>query len=491
MLFAAKPLIVTEEEFFPVSTDFLSQLNTKGTVINASKWLNAVHYSSSISEKNIKSEFPFVAHFVILNPQEIDKNFTASIENESSLADTLLYNNSYDQLEITSTISCMHNKGFDGNGVLIAVLDAGFPKMDSMRAFANLRNQGRIIDTWDFEDNNPFVYHKSTHGTYVSSIVGAEMDSTFIGSAPQSDYALYITEITRFERNIEEFNLVLGLERADSIGADICTISLGYRNFDTLQQSYGYTGMDGKTTIVAQGVTVARNKGIIISAAAGNNGLGAGTLVSPCDTDSILCVGAINYDSTRAWFTSEGPTFDGRIKPEVVTIGRACYYVHLDDSIRNGNGTSFATPLFSGLVACLKQAHPLRTNFQFIEAIKNGSHLAASPDNIYGWGIPNACKIDSALTEMDSLALSSVELQKELKVSIYPNPASSIVTIKSLELITDISIISLDGKLVKNELVNSARKNYQIDVSGMPSGVYFLSVTSLDGRKLTKKLVVN
>jgi subtilisin family serine protease len=413
-----------------------------------------------------------------------------TIKHEESLSDTLLYDNSYDQLEMTSTISCMHNKGFDGSGVLIAVLDAGFPSMDSMKAFAKMRNEGRIIDTWDFEDNNSFVYHKSTHGTSVSSIVGAELDSLFIGSAPKADYAFYITEITSFERNIEEFNLVAGLERADSIGADICSISLGYRNFDTLQTSYGYPGMDGQTTIVAQGVTIARNKGIIISTAAGNNGLGAGTLASPCDADSILCVGAINYDSTRAWFTSEGPTFDGRIKPEVVTIGRRCFYVRLDDSVRNGNGTSFATPLFSGLVACLKQAHPLRTNFHIIDAIKQNSHLAAFPNNTYGWGIPNACKIDSALTLLDSTLLFSQELKNELKISLYPNPAIDFVTIKSVELISIISIMSLDGKLIRTELVNSAETKYQLDVSGLSKGVYFMIFTSIDNRFVTRKMIV-
>ena len=475
----------------PVSPTFLTQLNEKGRVINKSKWLNAVHFSTPITEENIKKKFPFVSHFIAINPVEIDKDFTVSIEQEESLADTALYDKSYNQLEMTSTISCMHDRGFDGNGVLIAVLDAGFPKMDSMQAFAKMRNQGRVIDTWDFEDNTSFVNHKSTHGTYVSSIVGGQLDSSFIGSAPKADYAFYITEITRFERNIEEFNLILGLERADSIGADICTISLGYRNFDTLQLSYDYSGMDGKTTIVAQGVTVARNKGIIISTAAGNSGSGSGTLSSPCDADSILCVGAINYDSTRAGFSSEGPTFDGRIKPEVVTIGRACYYVYLDDSIRNGNGTSFSTPLFSGLVACLKQAHPLRTNFQLIDAILKNSHLSTNPDNIYGYGIPNACKIDSALVVLDSVILSTPELQKELRVSIYPNPASNFVTLKSLELITEISLLSFDGKTIKKESINSASTNYQIDVSTLTKGIYFILISSLDGSEISKKLIVN
>ncbi|MGK0436908.1 MAG: hypothetical protein ACJAX0_001149, partial [Flavobacteriales bacterium] len=221
------------------------------------------------------------------------------------------------------------------------------------------------------------------------------------------------------------------------------------------------------------------------------SGSGAGTLSSPCDADSILCVGAINYDSTRAGFSSEGPTFDGRIKPEVVTIGRACYYVYLDDSIRNGNGTSFSTPLFSGLVACLKQAHPLRTNFEIIDAIKKNSHLSSNPDNIYGYGIPNACKIDSALVVLDSVILSTPELQKELRVSIYPNPASNFVTLKSLELITEISLLSFDGKTIKKESINSASTNYQIDVSTLTKGIYFILISSLDGSEISKKLIVN
>lgn len=163
----------------------------------------------------------------------------------------------------------------------------------------------------------------------------------------------------------------------------------------------------------------------------------------------------------------------------------------MDDSIRNGNGTSFSTPLFSGLVACLKQAHPLRTNFQIIDAILKNSHLAATPDNIYGYGIPNACKIDSALTVLDSVVLSTAELQKELKVSIYPNPASDFITLKSLELITEISLLSLDAKTLKKEFINSASIHYQVNVSALPKGIYFVLISSLDGRKIYKKLIVN
>ena len=496
LFFKDKPtekIAMGKVDFYDLTVNklYVNELKKDGTIVNTSKWLNGVHYRSELSQSEIEDKFSFVTSILPVFPKDIDKDFLLQTKEIHTIGDSSIYGTTFNQLELTKTVSCLHDKGFAGNGVLIAVLDAGFPRMDTMLAFRKMRQEGRIIDTWDFEDNAANVYHKSTHGSYVSSIVGAELDSTFIGSAPEAKYAFYITEIARFEKNIEEFNLVLGLERADSIGADICSISLGYRNFDTLQVSYGYPSMDGQTTIAAQGVSIAKNKGMIISVAAGNSGSGAGTLSSPCDADSILCVGALKFDSTRAGFSSEGPTFDGRIKPDLVTIGEQCYFVGLNDTVYRGNGTSFSTPLFSGLVACLKQAHPLRSNFEIIDAIKTNSDRANSPDNIYGWGIPNGCKIDSALSYLDSTLSSTPELKKELKMSIYPNPASSIVAIKSIELITDISIIGIDGKLIRNQLTRSAKTNYQLDVSGLQHGTYFLIVTSLDGRKITKKLVVN
>lgn len=473
----------------PIHNNYLRGLAMNGIILTKSKWLNAVHYKTEMSPEELKNQFDFIVNIISLTPRNNGPKFISSANLSQDLSDTLLYDKSYEQVEMTHTISCLHDKNFTGSGVLIAVLDAGFPNMDSMMAFSRMRNEGRVIDTWDFEDNASFVYHKSTHGTFVSSIVGAELDSSFIGSAPKADYAFYITEIARFERNIEEFNLVLGLERADSIGADICSISLGYRNFDTLQVSYGYTGMDGKTTIAAQGVTVARNKGIIISVAAGNNGSGAGTLSSPCDADSILCVGAIRRDSLRAGFSSEGPTFDGRTKPEVVTVGEGCAFIRLDDSVRWGNGTSFSTPLMSGMVACIKQAHPLRTNFQIIEAIKNNSHLSSLPDNVYGWGIPDACKIDSALSYLDSLILTVNSQPKELEVSLFPNPSTGFISLKTTALIKQITILQIDGKTLSTKTIRSNNLIHSFDLSDYPKGVYLVYIESIDGRKISKKLI--
>ncbi|MEN8787133.1 MAG: S8 family serine peptidase [Flavobacteriales bacterium] len=472
----------------PIREESLQILEKKGRIINASKWLNAIHFSTTLSQDEL-TQFPFIHSILKLNPKKLDSRNITSLNNSLVIGDSNSYGNTFEQLEITQTVSCLHDKGYLGQGVTIAVLDAGFPRMDTMLSFRKMRQEGRIIDTWDFEDNASNVFHKNTHGSYVTSIIGAELDSIFVGSAPKANYAFYITEIGRFEKNIEEFNLVLGLERADSIGANICNISLGYRNFDSLQVSYGYPGMDGKTTIAAQGVSIAKRKGMIISVAAGNNGNdGAGSLSSPCDVDSVLCVGAIKFDSTRAGFSSEGPTFDGRIKPEVVTIGEACHFMGLNDTVYRGNGTSFATPLMTGLVACLVQAHPARSNFEVIDALKNNSNRAANPNNIYGWGIPQGCQVDSVLSFLDST--TTLSEQKPFVFNLFPNPALDYITIRTPELLHSISIIQLDGKNISTQMISAQSLEHFISIQSLSPGIYLIRIESVKGKVGTQKLLV-
>jgi serine protease AprX len=474
----------------PVSSKYLNELKLNNKIKSSSKWLNATLINSNYSVAEIYTKYTFIKDVIQLKSNKKKKNTTSINRSYSNRTiDSNLYNFSYNQLEITQTASCLHNDNYKGDGVIIAVLDAGFPEMDSMSSFTRLRNENRIIDTWDFEDNLPFVYHKVTHGTFVSSIITGEIDSTFIGSAPNASFAFYVTEIASVEVNQEEYNLVLGLERADSIGADIASISLGYRDFDSLQTSYGYAGMDGYTTIAAQGVKIARDKGMIIVVAAGNKGTdGFGSLVSPCDVDSVLCVGAVNYDSTQATFSSQGPTYDNRIKPDVATLGDSCYFIQLNDTVNSGNGTSFATPLMSGMVACIKQAHPLRTNYEIMAAVRQSGHKNLNPDNIFGYGIPNACKIDSILTYLDTTSASIKEINT-IKASFYPNPTNGILNIKTIHLLKHIKVINSLGQVIINKPINSYQINYQIDLTNLNYGNYFVEINTIDGYKLTKSVI--
>lgn len=470
----------------PVSKKFLKQLSITNTIKSSSKWLNASNIYSNYSISELYNNYPFIGKVIKIKQDTKQKNIVTESSNRT--ANPNLYNFSYNQLEITKTASCLHDKNLKGDNIIIAVLDAGFPELDSMSSFSRLRNENRIIDTWDFEDNNPFVYHKHTHGTFVSSIITGEIDSTFIGSAPNASFAFYITEMGQFEQNIEEYNLVLGLERADSIGADIASISLGYRDFDTLQTSYGYAGMDGQTTIAAQGVKIARDKGMIVVVAAGNDGTdGAGSLASPCDVDSILCVGAVNYDSTRAVFSSEGPTFDGRIKPDITTLGDSCYFIQSNDTVNSGNGTSFATPLMSGMVACIKQAHPLRSNYEIMDAVRKSGHKYLNPDNIFGYGIPNSCKTDSILTVLDS-TLSNIEELKPIEASFYPNPTTHSLNIKTIYLLKNIRVINSLGQTIINKQIQSHKLHYNVDLHKLKKGNYFIEINTIDGYKLTKPI---
>ncbi len=474
----------------PVAKEYIDILRHEGKIHNQSKWLNGVYYSTLLSEQEIAS-FNFVKDALPLNFTKKERFSITSSGSTNRAADSNLYNFTYNQLEITKTASCLHDNNFKGNGITIAVLDAGFPKVDSLNGFQNLRNQNRIVDTWDFESDTSYVYYKHPHGTYVSSIITGEIDSTFIGSAPRANFALYITEMASVEINLEEYNLVRGLERADSIGADIASISLGYRDFDTLQTSYGYVGMDGTTTIVAQGVTIAQKKGMIIVTSAGNSGSqGTGSLSSPCDADSILCVGAINYDSTKANFSSEGPTADNRIKPDITTVGDSCYYIHTSDTIRYGNGTSFSCPLASGMVACLKQAHPNRTNYEIMDAVKASSHLNLTPDNLFGWGIPNSCKADSILTVLDSSAISITTFSKNLSFTLFPNPANDNISIISDNIIKEIEIIDLTGKIILTQSISTIKQNHILNINNIASGKYMVIVKDYQNRKTTKQLII-
>ncbi|PCI94584.1 MAG: peptidase S8 [Flavobacteriales bacterium] len=461
---------------FPVNPNYITQLSQYGTVVKVSKWLNIVIINST-EPANVILELPFVKEVELLATGEIYANDKFKQEETPQLK-TLNYDSTYQQ-NTQIGVDCIHDKGFLGENVLLAVLDAGFNNMDSVIAFDSLFLQNRIIDKYDFIDNDTNVFEKSGHGTLVSGVIAGNQVN-YIGSAPHVNLCLYITEDVSREVHEEEFDLVRGLERADSVGADLVNISLGYFKFDTLQGDYTYADMDGETTISAQGIQIAASKGLLIVTSAGNSG--PGHIGTPCDPDSILCVGATDTNNIVASFSSVGPSADGRIKPDIAAIGRNAMCVYTDGNIGRCNGTSFSSPLTCGMVACLIQAHPTLTMMDVINSVRESGHQYNTPDSLLGYGIPNACIADSLL-ELLEVGVDEYNFEEQSNFDIYPNPTSGFVTITSSDFIESIVFYSIEGKLLKQYHIKNGNSTL-INCNDLGKGIYLVKVNQSQYKRL-------
>lgn len=283
----------------------------------------------------------------------------------------------------------LHKAGMQGQGMIIAVLDAGFYKVDDIKTFDKMRDDGRLIGTKDFVEFDSTVFDDDMHGMNVLSCMASYTPNKMIGTAPMASYWLIRTEDANTENPIEEANWVAGAEFADSAGADLINSSLGYTTYDIASMSYTYKNLDG-TSLISRAATVCASKGLIVCNAAGNEGDGKWKYVGvPADAENIISVGGVTYSGAHAGFSSYGPTADGRIKPTVSARAAGTVVVSSKGKFYNSNGTSFASPVMCGMVACLWQANPTATNLEVIEAIKKSASQANNPDNVLGYGIPD------------------------------------------------------------------------------------------------------
>jgi len=263
------------------------------------------------------------------------------------------------------------------------------------------------------------------------------------------------------------------MEWADSIGVDIIHSSLGYSEFDSLEGDYTYADMDGKTTIITLAAELAASRGIFITNSAGNQGAKDWRYITaPCDGKNVLCVGAVDSFEMIADFSSRGPSSDGRIKPDVVAMGRRATIPNEFGTMVTSNGTSLSGPLIAGMVACLKQAHPSKTNEQLFKAILMGSDRYETPDNDYGYGIPDVLKIDSILNTWPGVGVEPVS---RIATKIYPNPAHNVLKV-SCEPGSAYRIVSATG--VEIEVGNLLNWINFIDLSELASQYYFIEVVS-------------
>ncbi len=389
----------------PVTPRYLDSIRLAGnvTILNISKWLNQVSIETSDPAALAKiNSFPFV---ISANPaasrsslQPVNKTMEVSLSpvlrnhtETQSLQNYFNYGASYAQVKIHNG-QFLHNHGFRGEGMQIAVLDAGFYRYDALPTFDSMLLNNRLLGTWDFVANETSVAEDNSHGMNCLSTIAADMPGTFIGTAPKSSFYLYRTEDVSSEYPIEEHNFASGAERADSLGVDVCSTSLGYYLFDNPQFNYSYNDMDGNTTISAKASDWAAKKGMLMVFAAGNEGNGSWRyLITPSDADSVFAVGAVDSLGNVAGFSSYGPSSDGQIKPSVAAVGRNAIVANTFDGMpAYSNGTSFACPNMAGITTCLWQAFPEFNNMAIMNALQQSGNLANNPDDRIGYGIPDA-----------------------------------------------------------------------------------------------------
>jgi len=478
---------------FPVTPAYLDSIKLSGNVeiLNTSKWLNQVLIRTTDQAALAKiRKFAFVKNqYAIakkLNGGTKEQGLQGEISNLSSLeansnlANVLNYGNSGSQIYLHEG-EYLHNKGLQGNGIKIAVLDAGFAKYQNISAFDSLRNGNKILGTWDFVEKNNSVNEDDIHGMWCLSILGANIPGSYIGSAPKASYYLYRTEDVASEFPVEEQNWAAAAERADSLGVDIITSSLGYSEFDDPTFNYTYADMNGKKTIVSRAATFASQKGMIVTNSAGNEGARKWKfIIAPADVAEVLSVGAVNANKQVPSFSSYGPTVDGRVKPDVSSVGWNTFLINLNGTVGQGNGTSFSNPNLAGLIACLWQAFPEFNNKEIINAVKQSADHFDAPDNRTGYGIPNMRLAFSILEKEIKIREANLILKSSL-IKAFPNPFSNKFTIVYKGISKgkiDFTLLGIDGKFIRHYNFDTIENEYHYfildQLDSLPIGLYFL-----------------
>jgi len=369
----------------PITVEYINELKTQGFVIeNKSRWFNGLVVSTFDSLLIQTLNQNFIDTIISFGSWQNTKDISKKWQLNYNVSD---YGNSYNQLQMLGG-DVMHSKGFLGNGIIIAVIDAGFYKVNELDVFADLQNQ--ILDTYDFVDGNTNVYDDHTHGMMVLSTMGAKQSGKMIGTAPEANYLLLRSEDVFSENLIEEYMWVCAAEYADSVGADIINSSLAYTTFDDYAQNHTYADMNGKTAPISIGAGIACDKGMIVVNSAGNSGNSNWYYIgAPADHADVLTVGAVDENKKFASFSSYGPNAEGFTKPNVVAQGKNTVVANSSNEVMTGNGTSFSSPVTAGMIACLWGSNSYRTPNDIKDAIYKSADRYLKPDDQFGYGIPN------------------------------------------------------------------------------------------------------
>jgi Subtilisin-like serine proteases len=454
----------------PVFKEYIDQIKELGFAFHCtSKWLNtALFKTKSFPDTSLLKSLPFVADAKIVKKPAGKSHYSDKMDLVSDAEDLPPFNRPLTMMHG----DVLHSSGYDGTGVLIAILDAGFPNADYIPSLSNLRNRKGIKYTWDFVNNQSFVYDYHYHGTAILSVLAGQSEGNIQGTASGADYILLRTEDASSEYSVEEDFWASAAEFADSAGADIISSSLGYYNFDEPSLNYKYSQLDGNTAFVTQAADIAASKGILVVCSAGNERNKAWKyIIAPSDGDSVISVGAVDGNGIISAFSSAGPSSDGRVKPDNTAMGVSVAAQIDFGSFVRLNGTSLSCPVLSGMAATLKQAVPDATNIEIINALHRAGDRFSVPDTLYGYGTPDMIKA------LDYLEEAHLKLPEKGTLT-WPNPTTGEFEINFSNSPGSlfIEIYTSAGRLIyRKDFSEYAGRNIVINaLSGKPQGIYLI-----------------
>lgn len=379
---------------YEVSPMYLDSLRAAGlTVMHVSRWMNGATVTGTQQQINAIQGKPFVAAIEQTrdnsssgwwySPERLQKLRNERMSDPIGIAQTT------PQLALYNLLP-LHQLHYNGQGILMTVCDGGFYKTHTLACFDSVRS--RILGHFDWTDDTEDFYNgtNGSHGTECFSAI-AGLATGFKGAATGAEYYLMRSEELLTESPKEMDNWVAAVEKCDSLGVNVMSTSLGYYNFDNSSWDLHYSDMNGLNTRSSRAATIAADKGMIVVVAAGNEGDGIWHYISsPADADNILAVGAVDTEGHIASFSSYGPSYDGRTKPEVCAVGYGATLINPHGNIIQSNGTSFACPLLAGMTATLWSALPELDGQTIRRLIIESADRYINPHNQYGYGIPDA-----------------------------------------------------------------------------------------------------
>jgi subtilisin family serine protease len=478
----------------PVDPAYIEQLkNLNASVIYQSNWLNAVLIQAN--EENIEQikTMPGVLKIQRAGGGNVKKSNkskysgTQSAEDCEDVADIEDYEDnftsSFAQFHLLNG-EYLHEQGFNGEGMTVAVCDNGFYNANTNPGFSHVFSENRLLGTYDYVHGDSAVYDESSgsHGSNCFSFIGGLKTNQYIGTATRSSFYLFHTEDNSGERLQEEFNLALALERCSQVGVDVVTISLGYFTFQVPSENHDTTDMHSNNTPAAIAANIASSKGILVFAAAGNSNDGI-YITTPSDADSAVCVAAVDINGNIASFSSHGLPGDPRIKPNVAAMGVSASYLTPSGNVNMGNGTSYATPSLAGMATCLWQAFPSKTNWEIKTAIEQSASQYLTPDKRVGYGIPDFKKAYQLLSTPTFVSNPVIEND----YSIFPNPFENSITITNSgqSTIQSVQLYNSIGQMVYSDQSFSSNS---ITLDGLSIGMYLVQLTTSQGI-LIKKII--